>query len=321
MSGWKRTISKLRKQYEQVYRSLSRVELQRGMSDLDELDVGDLFDSGSDLWLGFYTKEGIETALNRYGVLSDIRDRGFKKLEIELRMDDPDEHMLRIWSKLPSCKDPLLELVVSRGTLHFEEGLSDELESTYAPVLTVQWILMQNPMASFDEKRPPLPSQSHPGLGVGAQVMTILANACRRLNLAGLVTIPAHFHNALLYGVSFKYINPDSEGTFRALSDQLLDDAGLSLPAASWAMHWNMVTDRKSEHTKPFEWFHEAMLWPIGEPFTSYFDSREYKAEVQKQKKRHRFEVFESALQRNLANRGLVPWDQAKVDAWLSEQG
>lgn len=312
-------MAKLRKNYEEIFRSLSRVELQKGMRQLDELDLGDLFDYSSDLWLGFYTEEGIEIALERYGVLDDIRRRGFKKLELEVRMDDPDEHMLRIWSVLPKCAEPLLELVVSRGVLHFESELGDEIGRPYAPVLTVQWLLMQNPTDSFDADRLPLPGQNRPGLGVGEQVMEILRNTCRRLNLGGLVTIPAHFHNAVMYGVTFHYINPDAEATLRALERDALGQLGGSLPMASWAVEWNMLVDRNAKPAEPFEWFHEAMVCPIDEPFTAYFDSREYRNEVARRRNLHEFEVFGDALRRNLATRGLDPWDRAKVDAWLEE--
>ncbi len=312
-------MAKLRRNYEEVYQSLSRVELQKGMRRLDELDLGDLFDYDTDLWLGFYTEAGIEIALERYGVLEDIRKRGFKKLELEVRMDDPDEHMLRIWSELPKCSEPLLELVVSRNVMHFEAELGEQIGCPYAPVLTVQWLLMQNPTDTFDANRLPLPGQNRPGLGVGEQVMEILRNTCRRLNLGGLVTIPAHFHNAAMYGVSFRYINPEADGTLRALERDLLRQLDNSLPMASWAVEWQMLVDRSSAHAEPFEWFHEAMVCPIDEPLTAYFDAREYRKEVTRQRNAHDFEVFKDALMRNMASRGMRPWDRAKVDAWLEE--
>jgi hypothetical protein len=312
-------MAKLRKNYEEIYQSLSRVELQKGMRSLDQLDLGDLFDYDTDLWLGFYTEEGIEIALERYGVLDDIRKRGFKKLELEVRMDDPDEHMLRIWSALPKCGEPLLELVVSRNAMHFESELGDQIGQPYTPVLTVQWLLMQNPTETFAADRLPLPGQNYPGLGVGEQVMEILRNACRRLNLGGLVTIPAHFHNAAMYGVTFHYINPDAEATLRALERDLLRRLDGSLAKASWAVEWKMLVDRNSEHAEPFEWFHEAMLFPISEPLTDYFKGGAYRTEVKQRRKALQFELFEDALRRNMATRGMEPFDRARVDAWLEE--
>lgn len=318
-SATAKSLAKLRKNYDEIYQSLSRVELQKGMRRLDQLDLGDLFDYDTDLWLGFYTEEGIEIALERYGVLDDIRKRGFKKLELEVRMDDPDEHMLRIWSELPKCSEPLLELVVSRNVMHFECELGDEIGQPYAPVLTVQWLLMQNPTESFAPDRLPLPGQNRPGLGVGEQVMEILRNACRRLNLGGLATIPAHFHNAVMYGLTFHYLNPDAEGRFRALERDVLTRLDDSLSKASWAAEWKMIVDRNADESQPFEWFHEAMLWPVSDTLTKYFESSAYRDELARHRNAHDFDIFEDALRRNLASRGMQPFDPARVDAWLEE--
>jgi hypothetical protein len=234
-------------------------------------------------------------------------------------MDDPDEHMLRIWSVSPQFEEPLLELVASRGVLHFDDDLGIQIGREFAPVLTVQWLMMQNPTESFDADRLPLPGQTHPGLGVGEQVMEILRNTCRRLDLGGLVTIPAHFHNAAMYGVTFEYINPDAEGAFRAMERDVLPQLDGSLAVATWAVEWNMFFDRNSEQLEPFRWFHEAMVCPIDEPFTTYFDSDQYREEVARSKAAHSFEVFKNAVFRHMADKGLAPWDQAKVDTWLDE--
>jgi hypothetical protein len=320
MVASKRTLARLKKQYDQIYESLSSVELQRGMRGLDELELNELFEPEADLWLGFYTQEGIELALERYGIFDDIRGRGFKKLRVELQMDDPDEHMLRIYSELPQCDEPLLELVVSRGLMRFEPTLGEELCCKHATVLTVHWLLMQNPTSAFRADKPPLPGQCYPGLGVGAQVLEILANACRRLKLSGLVTVPAHFHNAAMYGLTFQYANPECEGAFRALESNLLDQLDGSLPKASWAVRWNMVIDRLLDHAEPFEWFHEAMVWPLDEPLKSCLQSERYRQKVDAARDSHHFEVFERALQRNLHTRGLDPWDRARVDAWIAER-
>ncbi|MFW5966220.1 MAG: hypothetical protein ACOCV2_01825 [Persicimonas sp.] len=314
----KRTLTRLRKAYEPIYKSLGRVELQRGKKALEEFDASELFEEPNDLWLGFYTAEGIELALERYGVLDDIRARGFKKLDLELQMDDPDEHMVRIWSELPRCDEPLLELVASRGMLHFGEELADEFEASFVPVVTLHWALMQNPLATFDGKRLPLPGQSHPGLGIAPQIMALLANVARRLNATGLMTVPAHFSNAEMYSATFRYVSPGVEGRFRALERDSFEALGDSLPRVSWAVNWGLVTDGRVDDD--FEWFHEAMIWPIGEPFRSYFDSKRYKDAVDQAASEHRFTVDKEAVQAWMARRGLTPWDKARVDTWLADQ-
>jgi hypothetical protein len=310
-------MANLREEFRKVFRSLSRVELQKGASGLDDLGAEDLFDYGTDLWLGFYTEEGIEIALERYGITEDVLERGFGGVRVDVQTDDPEEHMLRIWSREPECDEPLIELVVSRDILHLEDILSDAVGRPFAPVLTVEWLMMQNPKAKFAPERMPLPGQQHPGLGVGIKVMEILRNICLRLDLAGMITVPAYFHNAAMYSAEFHYLDPDYEALLRALLRDLLPELNGSLPAASWAIKWNMVIDKLADEEEPFDWFHEAMLCPVSDPFREYFDSVEYRELVHEQLHTHRFRVFTDALEENLESKGIQPFDLERIQEWI----
>ncbi|MGM0556195.1 MAG: hypothetical protein ACQEVA_07435 [Myxococcota bacterium] len=310
-------MTNIREEYREVFRSLSRVDLQKGASGLEDLGTVDLFDYGTDLWLGFYTQEGIEIALERYGITEDVLDRGFGGLRVDVQVDDPEEHMLRIWGEKPECDEPLIELVVSRDILHLEDMLSDAVGHPFAPVLTVEWLMMQNPNADFAPGRMPLPGQQHPGLGVGFKVMEILRNVCLRLDLAGLITVPAYFHNAAMYSTEFKYLDSDYEAVLQALLRDLLPELKGSLPAASWAIKWKMVVDKLADREEPFEWFHEAMLCPVSDPFKAYFNSDEYRDSVREQAHNHRFRVFTDALEETLEAKGIQPFDLERIEEWI----
>lgn len=318
-----RSTSKLRKSYEQAYRDLSRVELQRGMRPLDALDLSELFDYDADLWLGFYTKEGLMAGLERYGVFEDLRSRGFEQVRITLNLEDPEEQMLRVWSEQPKLDEPVLELVASRSVLHFREDFLDASTPPFAPMLNIHWLLMQNPQASFGPERLPLPGQTHPGTGLGEQVMGLLRNSCRRLKLGGLVTVPAHFHNALMYAGTYHYIDPNAEGALLALHRDLFDgkppfDNPVQLVAASWAFYWKMIVDQAQAPQEPYEWFHEAMVCPISPEMCAYFKSPRYLAEVAAARDAHDFKIFDQPLRRNLARCGLIPWDQERARQWMA---
>lgn len=320
-----RSTSKLRKHYEQAYRALSRVELQRGMRPLDDLGLSDLFDYDTDLWLGFYTEEGLKLGLERYGIYKDLRKRGFHEASIELNLEDPDEHMLRVWSERPKFKEPLLELVVSRSVLHFQQNFADDVAPPFASVLDIHWLLMQSPQASFGPNRLPLPGQVHPGTGLGQEVMELLKNICRRLELGGMVTVPAHFHNAVMYAGTYRYVDPNAEGAFQALQRDLFGEkAPIEAPdllvAASWALYWKMIVDQKASTDEPFEWFHEAMVFPVDESLRAYFESPKYLDEVEIARDKHDFSVFEHLLRDNMKRCGLAPWDEERAQAWLASQ-
>ncbi len=311
-------MTRYRDRYQQIYSSLTRADLQKGSEGLAELSAGpDLFGYDSDLWLGFYTKEGLRTALEKYGFLVDLADLGFSDFRLETRTDNPDQHLLRIFAEQPSCKEPLTELVVRRDFLRPYSELADYLTDSHIPVLTVDWLLLQDPRAKFTAQRPPLPGQRYPGLGVGAQVLELLRNACLRLNLAGLVTVPSYFHNALFYSAEFRYFDPFWQGAFLAACRDVMPAVENFVPAASWALHWKMVKNR-NEPDRPFSWFHQLMLIPVSELLEDYLDGRWYKQQVQKSLTRHDFEIFKDPLRRNLASRGIHPFDQEKIDEWIT---
>jgi hypothetical protein len=311
-------MTRHRKHYEEIFPQLSRAELQKGAEGLAELSLGpDLFGTETKRFLRFYTAEGVEIALRKYGFFADIEQLGFQDLRIQIDTSDPDEHLLRLWAQQTSVSSPLVELVVRRSFLRPQNELAERFVATHVPVLTVEWLNLQNPRARFTAERPPLPGQSHPGLGVGAQVMELLRNVCRRLQLGGIVTIPSYFHNALFYSEEFYHFDPRRQGAFLALRRDLLPDQGSSITAATWALKWKMVRDCNTG--KPFVWFQDLMVNPISDELSSYFDAPAYRDEVQQALQSHRFELFEAPLDRALQARGIVPFDAEKVAAWSGD--
>lgn len=195
-------------------------------------------------FLDFYGDEGIRLALDRYGIGAALRRRGYDGFDIETRAMD-DRHTLIVHGHTPhedpSTRRRLIELVVRRDRLvpHEVPGLPS-LAPAY-DVLTVDWLLLQDPLASFTPERPRLPGQEAPGLGVGERVLELLYRIVERLKLHALVTVAEYFHNAVLYARELPLFDPSHGGRLRALEHLLLEKEGLSLAQASWAMEWGFV--------------------------------------------------------------------------------
>lgn len=302
-------MTRYRDRYEEIFRLLTRAELQRGSEGLEALEFGpELFGADRERWLGFYTHEGLRIALEKYGFYRELERLGFRKLRLETKTDDPEEHLLRIWSLEPGYREPLIELVVHRDFIL--DGI---------PVLNVQWLMLQNPATGFTAKRPPLPGQRHPGLGVGSQVLELLRNVCHRLQLEGLVTVPSHFHNAVFYSEEFFHLDPNDQGAFLGLCRDLVPQSAGKIGAASWALHWEMVRDLGAQ-TETFGWFQQQMVNPLSDGLQNHFQSKEYRQQVQLSLRSHEFELFRSALLRNLAARGIAPFDPEKISTWIMDQ-
>ncbi len=311
-------LDQLAADFDRVFHSLSRVELQRGASSLESLELEDLFSAGEGMFLGFYTAEGLEHAFEQYGLFASLRELGFADVRVGVVTDDPDEHLMRIWSDEPKLEAPLLELVARRDVLRPTHELAQQFGEPFLPVLTIEWLQMQNPVGEFSPDRLPLPGQRFPGLGLGAEVLTMLQNACRRLDLEALVTVPAYFHNAVFYSEAFAYFDPAVQGQFLALTRDIVPQANASVAAASWALNWNMVTERADD--EPVVWFHDAMVAPISDRLVKFFDSDLFQREVNETLAAKTYRVVPTVLDQQLEARGLVPFDPKRIEDWVDEQ-
>lgn len=309
-------MTEYRDKFARVFDSLSRLELQDGAHGLEEIGLEDLFGRGDEKWLGFYTAEGIRTALDRYGLFADLAQMGFEVAEIEVRTDDPDEHTLRIFSRTPAIHDPLLELVVRRGTLEPTGELRSRVKSQYINLLQIEWLLLQNPSQAFGDRRPPLPGQEHPGLGIGKQVLEILRNTAKRLKLDGLVTVPSYFHNSFFYSEEFYYFDPSVQGLFLAACRDVLPQTQSNVGAASWAFLWNLV--REDGNPEPFPWFHAAQICPVSDLLVEYFDDADFDREVANGLSKVEFVVDREALREKLFEAGIDPFDAARFRELIS---
>ena len=206
-------------------------------------------------FLGFYTKNGIELVLERTGFLDRLRDLGFSHPTVVLQIEDPSDQTLRIFGG-PDREELLVELRLRR----------DRRTLPGMELLAIEWLLMQNPRASFDDDaeaprgRPRLPGQSHPGLGMLNDVAALLQVACERLHLDGLVFVPSQYHVAA-YGRGYlTFVSSEARARFAALLELFRDTP---LPEATRAVAAGGVVDAASGGV--FKWVPEPMVLPVSE--------------------------------------------------------
>ncbi len=161
--------------------------------------------------LGFYTKHGLELVLERTGLLDRLRDLGYSHPTVELSLDDPDGHGVRIWGS-PARKELLVEVRLRRDR-RTVPGLT---------LLSIEWLQMQNPRSIFRQGQDALPGQAFPGLGMAHEAVALCAVACERLHLDGVAWTPAHFHTAGLWHADALHLDalptdPTAAAELRAL--------------------------------------------------------------------------------------------------------
>lgn len=205
--------------------------------------------------LGYYTRHGVELALERYGLLGRLRALGFEpRLEFDHHADAGDT--LRIFGDA-TANSLLVELRVRR----------DRETLPGMELLRIEWMLLQNPRASWTAGRHPLPGQRHPGLNMFDDVAMLMLMVCERLRLDGIVVVPSHFHVAARWHGRMRFVDPVDEGRFRAL-EQLLEP--LPLAEATLAVDSGRVIDADTH--EPFRYRPAAMVLPSSDALQRRFD-------------------------------------------------
>jgi acetoin utilization deacetylase AcuC-like enzyme len=199
-------------------------------------------------FLGFYTPQGLELALERSGLLDRLRDRGFPRLSLDLELDHPGGETVRL--KSAGWSEPLIEL-----RARIDRGSVPEMA-----LLRVEWLLLQDPRARFTPERPRLAGQRFPGLGLLPDVTALLVVACERLHLDGLIFVPAHYHTAAQGRRILRFLSPAHEGLFRALAAAL---APFPLAEATAAVEEGRVVDAATGEV--LAWQPMPMVLPVAE--------------------------------------------------------
>ena len=198
------------------------------------------------LLLGFYTAAGMEHALQRFGILDQLARLGYSHFRIEFDHAGPGERV-RIFGEADGREHLLVEAVLERRRV-----------AGY-PVLYVHWLSLRNPRAQFSDRRPRLPGQDVPGLGLAREAGEMLALVALRLGLVGVAYRPAHFHTAFPSRDHFAFADPARQGRFEALVRDLGD---LPLLEATRAVDEGRVL----LDGQPYAWEPDEMVFWLREP-------------------------------------------------------
>ncbi|HXU45903.1 MAG TPA: hypothetical protein VN783_10275, partial [Thermoanaerobaculia bacterium] len=213
-------------------------------------------------FLGYYSRSGLEIALERAGLLERLRARGFDHPSIELDVGGAGGDVARLFGD-PHRRELLMEIKagIDRRSLPGEA------------VLKLEWLLLQDPRGGFSPERPGLPGQQHPGLGLLSEVMALLVAACDRLGLAGLTFVPSYFHLAAKGRRLLRFLEPEDEGLFRSLEAVL---ARLPLAEATRLVAEGHLRDTRTG--QPFAWRPMTMILPVSETLAARFEDPDYEA-------------------------------------------
>lgn len=192
--------------------------------------------------LGYYSCEGLEYALEQFGILALLRRLGFHQLHVTLDKVGQSERA-RLLGRDATNGDSvtLVELEVERRKLG---------AGTF---LFVNWLSLRNPRAKFSSVRPQLPGQEVPGLGLAREFSQLLGLMAKRVLLDGVAFRPSWFHMAYAARQVSRFVNPERQGRFQAL---VRDTKQLSLLDATRAI----AEGRVRLNGEPYTWEPDEMV-------------------------------------------------------------
>ncbi len=275
------------------YRNLAR-HLTRYLNIPDESELlksdTELFEDlsssrGSSRFLGVFSTRGITFGLKQFGILTHLQNAGLPNGQVRLDTRDTYRHRVQIVHELGSREVLSAELIMRKGQLSLPP-LTPLHEASHT-FLIVEWFLLQHPLKRFTKKRPQLPGQDHPGLGISRLIFELLYWTGRRLQVSGVVLIPNYLHTGLFYGRQCLFLSPERQGQLYALSGLL--SRGIKLDQLSWACAEGHLIDKKTGDIVP--WKPEPMALPVTQALKDYFHAPDYIRALSKAKKKFQVRI------------------------------
>jgi hypothetical protein len=138
-------------------------------------------------------------------------------------------------------------------------------------VIAVDWLLLQNPRERFSDRRPRLPGQQHPGLGLLRDFMGWLVVVSEAHGLDGVWFVAAHYHIAMQSRRVVRPLRPEDEARLLAMAAAL---DGVPLPEATAAIESGRLAEAATG--APVAWEPVATVLPVSERLKALVAGPEY---------------------------------------------
>jgi hypothetical protein len=248
---------------------------------------------------GRFGEDWIRNLLEKSGMTAGLARKGYPDPAIELSCADPDDQRILVFAGERRRERLLIETRMQLCSFHPKAGIGPFTPDDAFRMLIIHWLVLSDPEAEFSFRKPRLPGQERPGLGLLAESLKLLRGIGRELLIDGILDIPDHFHTAKFYARAMRFFDPVAEGTFQAM---MRDLSGIPLTLASEAVQLGAMVDARSG--EPIAWHPTEQILAVHGPLRRYFRSDRYLALSGQAAHRTRVAIDWDLYRRKIASAG-----------------
>ncbi len=250
-------------------------------------------DTCEEIFLNRFTEDDIFAILETIRLSSALKERGFQRLLLDISRDEGGRHHLSIFYDRIKHDNMLINLRLSENVYIPEIRLPLLMKKRNYSMINVEWAQAVNPKAKFAAKKPQLPGQGKPGLGVLSYLFALMKELGRQMSRDGFMEVPDHFHLAAMYAPAFRFFDPEKEALLRGV---LRDLEGTGIRDISWGFITGSITEKKKDLT--VEYVPGTQVHPLAGDLVSYFDSPWYRKKISRHLKEKRYRLDRGTMEK-----------------------
>ncbi len=251
-------------------------------------DIFSIEERKAELFLGKYTISQVYSILERKGFIGFAKNKGLYPILFDLSWKDFFTQNLKIYFEEKDQKHLIVDLILKEQSMDFKSPRGDSLDLRF---VFIEWLCIQNPLASFTKEKPRLPGQNYPGLGLGDRLWSIFELLVKFMQVDGVMIMPKFLHNAIMYRRVFHFLNPEKEGELKAI---MRDLGGIHLAVLAWGSYHGCIW----EGEKKYEWNAESLVFPKRKELKEYFSSSWYIKNLKNEMKKRKFTLDRECLKK-----------------------